>query len=50
MYGQKKDFGHITITPYISDKVDLNETGKNLLETKLNQIVTYARVTGGVSL
>lgn len=47
LYGQKKDFGHITITPYISDKVDLNEPGKRQLETKLNQIVTYAGVTGG---
>lgn len=47
LYGQKKDFGHITITPYISGKIDLNEPGKRLLETKLNQIVTYTGVTGG---
>lgn len=46
-YGQEETFGRITITPYISDKVDLGDTGTKYLRTKMAQIVTIGEATGG---
>ena len=46
-YGQKQQFGQITITPTVSDKATLDRTGLKLLQNKLNQIVTKNEVAGG---
>lgn len=46
-YGQEETFGRITITPYISDKVELGDTGTKYLRTKMAQIVTIGEATGG---
>lgn len=46
-YGQEKEFGRITITPYIATESGINGESAKLLKTKLNQIVTIGEVTGG---
>lgn len=46
-YSQEQSFGHITITPYISDQSGLNETAAKFLKTKLIQMVTIGDATGG---
>lgn len=45
--GREMEFGQITITPFIADNIELDETGEKLLYTKLNQIITKGEASGG---
>lgn len=47
LYGQKKEFGFITITPYIDPETGVSGNTAKLLHTKLNQIVSVGEVCGG---
>lgn len=45
--GREMEFGQITITPFIADNIELDETGEKLLYTKLSQIITKGEASGG---
>ena len=45
--GRGMEFGQITITPFIADNIELDETVEKLLYTKLNQIITKGEASGG---
>lgn len=46
IYGQS-EFGHITITPYISNDSGINGNAAKLLKNKLTQIITLGEAIGG---
>lgn len=46
-YGQEREFGFITITPYIAPETGVSGNTAKLLYAKLNQIVSVGEVCGG---